>query len=339
MSPGIKRNREVAEELKDVAETMGTMTGSQLAVATAMTKVEEKMNEVHLVLETLIGNVNSLEEATIGDIEAGVQTIADTVEEIISKMMAVTTEMDNATSSATDMVEWGEVVVQEEVAKIHAARKRMHNSNNSMLQSQNARKKTTKFMKAAAQGAKAMASAIEMMVGLPKYGVVIAHDMLRAQLTNGMATREDETYLAKVLGVDTAARTTLEQGYAVAKAHNPYFAENAMVVAGSKKPAIKATAGNALKHVWRELPVCSNATSRAMNRIMADALNQMQAKWQADAAPDDVGMIGMDEVRAFMTCNLMHHNLNDYDHHCFGGRAYQEPTEHDIAGPEENEED
>jgi hypothetical protein len=202
MSTDIKHNREVAVELKDVAETMGTMTGAQLAVTTAMTGVEVKMNEVHPILQTLITNVNGLEEASIMNIQEGVQTIVDTVDAILAKMLDVSTEMANATSTVTDMIEWGQVVVQEQISKIHVAQQRMHNSNNSMLQLQNARKKTTKFMKAATQGAKAMAGSIEMMLGSPKYGVAIAHDMVRVQLNNGVATREDETYLAKVLDID-----------------------------------------------------------------------------------------------------------------------------------------
>jgi hypothetical protein len=40
MSTGIECNREFSAELKDVAETIGTMTSVQLAVATAMTGVE-----------------------------------------------------------------------------------------------------------------------------------------------------------------------------------------------------------------------------------------------------------------------------------------------------------
>jgi hypothetical protein len=165
-----------------------------------------------------------------------------------------------------------QVVVQEEISKIHVAQKRTHNSNNSMLQSQNARKKTTRFMKVAAQGTKAMASAIEMMLGSPKYGVVITHDMVRAQqLSTGAATHIDKAYLVKVLGIDGAGRAMLEQGYATAKAHNPYYAENAMVIVSNKKPTIEAMAGTALKHDWSELPDCSNAMARAMNRNMATA--------------------------------------------------------------------
>jgi hypothetical protein len=63
----------------------------------------------------------------------------------------------------------------------------------------------------------------------------------------------------------------------------------------------------------------------------------MQTKWKADAAPDEVGLFGMDEVRAFMTCNLMHHNLNNYDHFCFGGRMYQEPPQYDEVGSDGEE--
>jgi hypothetical protein len=46
--------------------------------------------------------------------------------------------------------------------------------------------------------------------------VAIAHDMVRAQLSNGVATREDEAYLAKVLGVDSAGCA----GARIAKAYN-----------------------------------------------------------------------------------------------------------------------
>jgi hypothetical protein len=120
-------------------------------------------------------------------------------------------------------------------------------------------------MKAAGQGAKATASAIEMMLGSQKYGVVIAHDMVRAQLSNGLATCKDETYLAKVLGVDGEGRPPLEAGYAAAKDHNPYFVENAMVVVGHKKSTIEATAGTTLKHVWCGLPDCSTTTARSLN--------------------------------------------------------------------------
>jgi hypothetical protein len=332
MSTGIKRNREVAEELKNVAETMGAMTGAQLAVANAMTGVEGKMSEVHPLVQELTAHVNDLEDASIMTIQEGVQKIADTVDAITVKLEAVNLEMATATTTATDMVEWGQVAVQEEIAKIHAARKRMYGSNNSLLQSRNARKKTTAFSEATTQGAKAMAGAIEMMVGSRQYGVAIAHDMVRAQLSNGVATREDEAYLAKVLGIGSDGLGVLEQGYTNAKAHHQYYAENAMMAGGNKKPSVNATAGTALKHAWRMLPECSNATAFAMNRIMATALQQMQAKWKEDVGPNEDGMIGMDEVRAFMTCNLMHHNLNNYGHTGFGGVMYQEPPNYDEAG-------
>jgi hypothetical protein len=189
-----------------------------------------------------------------------------------------------------------------------------------------------------AQGAKAMAEAIMMLLGSKTYGVVVAHDMVRAQLSNGIATHEDETFLAKVLGVDDVGRATLELGYATAKAHNPYYAENAMVVAGQTKPTFKATAGTALKHVWRELPVCSNATASAMNRIMATALEAMEAKWKEDTEDEtEDGLIGMDQVRAFMACSLMHQNLNNYNHSFYGGQMYQEPPQYDEAGADGEE--
>jgi uncharacterized protein YqgV (UPF0045/DUF77 family) len=150
MSTGIKRNREVAEELKDVAETMGAMTGVQLAVAAAMTGVEGKMSEVHPLMQELTAHVNDLEDASIMNIQEGVQKIADTVDAITVKLEAVNLEIATATTTATDI------------------------------------------SKATTQGAKAMAGAIEMMVGSRQYGVAIAHDIVRAQLSNGVATREDE---------------------------------------------------------------------------------------------------------------------------------------------------
>jgi hypothetical protein len=70
---------------------------------------EVKMNEVHPLLQRLCTNVNNLEDASIVNIQEGVQKIADTVDAIIAKMLDVSTEMANATSTMMDMVEWGQV--------------------------------------------------------------------------------------------------------------------------------------------------------------------------------------------------------------------------------------
>jgi hypothetical protein len=307
-------------------------TSKQLiALRATMLQMTTKLTETRLAFNNLVTSVDNLSTTDVHLMDDAISRVFTTVdtaftmfEQLDDHIQIANNRLVNITTSTTDN-------------NAHAmpttvdTRKRLYDNSNHGQQPPIAKKKGDSFLTTDTLAARALAVAIQTLVGSDMLGRALVHDIVRAEFITDTLSLEQNTSLKYILHVDDAELLKLESGYQATSSHNPYYIANSMFTVKHPKihhdvrvtPHSKAVKVG-LKHMWSMLPQNSIQSASSIHRILMTAIQHITEKLDLES-----DQVTNSTVMAFVAGTIMHENVSYQDSTIFGGAAYREPMDDD----------